>query len=61
MSNDQIEKLGLIIDGIDNLSHALKIPLPPAMHVEQLSKALPEKVQELKDVFIEITGENPWK
>ena len=57
---DKFETLGQLIDSLDNLAHALKIPMPPQMHVEQLSVALPEKVKQLKEVFVEITGENPW-
>jgi hypothetical protein len=57
---EKFEILGQLIDSLDNLSHALKLPLPPEMHVEQISIALPEKVKELKEVFAEITGENPW-
>ena len=52
--------LGQLIDSLDSLAHALKMPLPPQMHVEQLGIALPEKVKRLKEVFVEITGENPW-
>lgn len=57
---DKLEKLGLLIDSLDNLAHALKLALPPQVHVEQIGVALPEKVKELKEVFVEITGENPW-
>ena len=57
---DKFETLGQLIDSLDNLAHALKMPLPPQMHVEQLGIALPEKVKQLKEVFVEITGENPW-
>jgi hypothetical protein len=55
------EQLGQLIDKIENLSCALSLPLPDSMHVEQLRKALPKSVQELKDVFTKITGENPWE
>lgn len=57
---DKFEKFGQLIDDLDNLSSALRFPLPPQMHVEQLRIRLPEKVSELKQVFTEITGENPW-
>lgn len=58
--DDKLEKLGRIIDGIDNLAHALQLPLPDNMHIECLRSSLPEKVEELKKVFIEISGNNPW-
>lgn len=58
---DKFEILGLLIDELDNLAHALKLPLPPQMHIEQIGIALPEKVKKLKEVYVEITGDNPWK
>jgi len=58
---DKFEKLGLLIDDIDNIVHALNLPLDPRIHVEQLKSILPSKVNEFKDVFTEITGENPWE
>jgi hypothetical protein len=57
---DKYERLGLLIDKVDNLAHALQLPLPASMHVEQLRTTLPEAVKELKESFIDITGENPW-
>jgi len=57
---DKFEKLGLLIDELDNLAHALKMPLPPQFHIEQHRNLLPDKVKRLKEVYVEITGENPW-
>jgi hypothetical protein len=61
MSDEQKEKLGQLIDGIDNLAHALQIPMPAQFHVDSLKGLLPEKVSELKAIYQEITGENPWE
>lgn len=55
------EELGKQIDSLDNLAHALQLPLPAQMHVEQLRKALPESVLEFKRLFAAVTGENPWE
>ena len=57
---DKYETLGQLIDELDSLAHVLKMPLPPQMHVQQLGIVLPEKVKQLKEVFVEITGEDPW-
>jgi hypothetical protein len=57
---NKFEKLGQLIDELDNLSHSLQIRIPAQTHLEQMRIALPEKVKELKLVFIEITGDNPW-
>lgn len=59
--NDNFETLGTLIDEIESLACALKMPLKPEMHVEQLRISLPKKVEKLKQVFIQITGENPWE
>jgi len=58
---DKFERLGLVIDAVDNLVHALELPLPPDFHLNQLKSMLPEKVNLLKKCFEEITEENPWK
>ena len=58
---DKFEKLGQLIDSIDSLAHGLNIPMPADFHIEKLKTILPEKVKELKELFIEITGENPWE
>lgn len=57
---DKFEALGVLIDEIDNLAHALKLPLPAEMHVEQIRIALPAKVKKIKEIYVEITDENPW-
>lgn len=61
MTEDQKEKLGQLIDSLDNLAHALQIPMPPQMHVDALRSALPGKVEEFKAIYQEIAGENPWE
>ncbi len=60
MNEAQKEKLGVVIDQIDNLSFALLLPIPDKMHVEQLRNILPEVVKSLKSQYVEITGENLW-
>lgn len=55
------EKLGQAIDKVESLACGLNLPISAEMHLEQLKKALPKLVDELKEGFIEITGENPWE
>ena len=57
---DKFEKLGQLIDSIDSLACGLNIPIPDSLHVNQLKVLLPQKVKELKELFVEITGDNPW-
>lgn len=57
---DEMDELGQAIDRVDNLSHALMLPMPASFHVEQIKSILPEVIAELKDAFVKVTGENPW-
>ena len=57
---DHAEALGLLIDEIENLAHALNLPMGADFHVQQLKKLLPEKVDKLKDVYKDIFGDDPW-
>ena len=59
--NETYEELGQLIDSIENLAYATRLPIAPHLHLEALREALPEKVKALKKVFVEITGENPWE
>lgn len=61
MNEEQKDKLGMLIDTLDSTAHGLDIPLPASFHLEQMKLIIPEKVKELKDIYIEITGENPWQ
>ena len=57
---DKYEKLGCLIDDLESLQCGLDLPLSATMHVEQMKISLTDKVRKLKDVFVELTGENPW-
>lgn len=59
--NDKFEKLGQLIDSLDNLAHTIQLPISDHIHLDQMRMHLPEKVKALKESFIEITGENPWE
>jgi hypothetical protein len=59
--NDKFEVLGQLIDSLDNLANGLNIPMPAEFHINQLKKLLPEKVEELKNIYVEITNDNPWE
>jgi hypothetical protein len=60
INENYIEELGQLIDSIESLACALELPMSAFVHLQQMKKLLPEKVQEFKDVFLEITGNNPW-
>jgi hypothetical protein len=58
---DHAERLGLAADRLENISHALRLPIPHAIHVDALRSQLPEVVKELRAAYVGITGENPWE
>ena len=58
---DNYEKLGTLIDDIESLSFGLQLNMSAEFHVKQLKEILPEKVREFKEVYVKITGENPWE
>lgn len=58
--NEAQEQLGQLIDRVDAIGHGLRIPMPAQFHVDNLKFVLPGIVVELKDVFVKVTGANPW-
>lgn len=59
--DENFEKLGCLIDDLESLCAALELKMSADFHVEQLKEILPGKVRELKEVYENITGENPWE
>ena len=61
MSNGQtIEYLGEQIERLLNLGAVLDMPLPDHLHVDQLRKSLPEITADLRKVYADLAGEDPW-
>jgi hypothetical protein len=56
-----LDNLGVLIDRLDNLAHALKMPLRPEMHVSVLRDSLPQLVKQFKAAYAKELGENPWE
>ena len=55
------DEMGEIADTVDNLLHALELPMPTAFHVQQMKSALPDVIKRLRAVYVKTTGENPWE
>ena len=58
ISEEDLNKIAEVSDSLDNLVHAMEIPMPDKFHLDALKSALPEKVKELRE--INISSENPW-
>lgn len=60
MYEDSVEKVGRIADSVDSLLVAMKMPMPAQFHLAQLKVALVDISTQLKDIYICVSGENPW-
>ena len=59
--SDTWERIGQLIDRLDNVIGALELPMPAPFHVQQVKSILPEISKELKAVVIAESGDNPWE
>lgn len=53
-------KVGDIADSMDNILAATELVLPAEMHKEQMKLKIEEWSRQLKAIYVEVTGENPW-
>lgn len=60
MKRINAESLGELSDRVDNLIGALQLPMPPQFHVDRLKAALPEIRNDMREIYLNETGENPW-
>ena len=60
MTDDELESLSSVADTLDNLCHALMLPLPATVHVEQFKLALPGLIVKLREVYVAQAGDDPW-
>lgn len=61
MKTENTERVGELADRIQNLLGSIMIPVEDSMHVSMMKQILPEVFQELKEIYIDETNENPWE
>lgn len=61
ISDEQIDQLGRLADQLDNLIGAMDLPMPATFHVGQLKQTLPEIAAAIKQLVVDVSGENPWE
>jgi hypothetical protein len=61
ITDEQLNELGEVADEIDNFVGATQLAMPPAFHLQQLQRALPELSAKIKALVVAIGGENPWQ
>lgn len=60
LTPEQLEALGLLADKAESLFAASKLPASDAIHAQCLRSGLEEIGQSLKQLFAQISGDNPW-
>ena len=57
---EQLERLGQLVDRLNNLQMALTMPLTAKLHLECVKPIIPELKEEVKDIYFKLGGENVW-
>lgn len=60
ITNEQIEIIGGLVDRCDNLVAASQLPMKPEFHLQQLRSALIDIGTDLRSLYRDISGEDPW-
>ena len=61
ITEDQLEGLARLAGVADNYYAASGMQLPPEMHIECLRTGMAAISEQIKKLYVETTGENPWK
>lgn len=61
MNQENIYILEDVINSIGNCLAALVLPMPPEVHLECIKQNLDKYIEQLKDIYINETQENPWE
>lgn len=61
VTDEQLNRLGELADNADNYFSASTLPMPDKFHKEQLAQGMKDLSTDIKALFAEITGINPWK
>jgi hypothetical protein len=56
----QLEELGRLIDKLDNINEASKIPISAELHLAGLKDAIPNIRKELFGIYTALGGEDVW-
>lgn len=57
INDAQLDALGRLADTCENYAGASKLPLPPAMHVEQMRRGFEEIAQNITRLYQAIRGD----
>jgi hypothetical protein len=55
-----LERIGKLIDEVDNLLAATELPVSPQIHLNGLINGLTELQKELREIYLAAGGEDVW-
>jgi len=58
--NEGLEEISKLADTADNLLAATNLPVSDRIHLQGLREGLGGISAKLKDVYVELSGSNPW-
>ena len=61
MMVDEIDRIGRLVDTADNYLALDKLNMPIEMKLDAFKTGLRELSRDLKALYVELAGENPWE
>jgi hypothetical protein len=58
--DERTERIGELADRLDNLLAATNLPMSPEFHLRQVKVGLEEISKELKAIYKDAAGVDPW-
>jgi hypothetical protein len=55
------EMIARYADKFDNLLGAMELPLRPELHLRALKESLTEARKDFRQMYVAMTGDDPWK
>ncbi len=55
-----LERMGQLIDQLDNIGMSMQIPMPPEIHLKALRESVPEIRSEVRAIYDQLGGEDVW-
>jgi hypothetical protein len=57
---EQLEVIGEMVDKASNLAAASKMKVSPHIHIEGMRGGLEDIEKVLRELYIAVSGDNPW-
>ncbi len=55
-----LERMGQLIDQLDNIGLSMQIPMPPEIHLKALRESVPEIGNEVRAIYDLLGGTDVW-